>query len=320
MGGTADVVVVGAGPAGISAGLLLGRMLRRTVLLDGGPTRNHRSPQVANLVGRDQWTPAALRRAGHLELARYGQAAVRDARAVSIDGTLDQFRVQLSDHGQVLARRVVLATGLVDELPAIEGLARLWGNGVLHCAYCHGWEVRGAPLAVLAANPSDALVAMQLLRFSPAVTLCTNGAVALSGPMRCMLDEAGVAVRAERVACLVPDGDRLRQVRFADGPPLAAAALFVQPRSHQGSDLAGQLGCRLLEGDLVAVSSFQRTSVAGVYAVGDMARSPSAKVKAEQVAVAAAEGVTAGITLDQDLAVAGLPAAVVEEIRSTPRG
>jgi thioredoxin reductase len=301
-----DVVIVGGGPAGLNAALTLGRARRRVLLVDGGQPRNAPAQAVHGFLSRDGLPPAELRHIGREQLARYPTVEVRDTEVLNVqaidepDGNGGGFAVTLADRSVTRARRLLLATGLVDQLPPIDGLAERWGRSVLHCPYCHGWEVRDQALAVLGAGPRAVQLAAHLTRFSPDVALCTNGAP-LDSDSRGLLAGLGVAVREEPVQRLDGEGGRLDRVVFAAGPPLARHAVFVRAPYRQRSDLPARLGCALLEDGTVAVDDLGRTSIPGVHAAGDLARRPSLPFATAQVVMAAAAGATAAVAIDQQL-------------------
>lgn len=295
-----DAIVVGGGPAGSAAALALGRVSRSVLVVDEGIGRNAPAEAVHNFLTRDGTPPAELRALAAEELARFATVervtgSVVAARAV---GEPDRpgFELDLDGGETVRTRRLVLATGVVDTLPAIDGLAPLWGRSALHCPYCHGYEVRGRPVAVLGAADAHERLAVNLARFASDVVLLTNGAT---------VDEArlgrhGVRVRTEAVARFEGSGGQLERVVFAAGEPLARHAIFVQTTPKQRSSLPDVLGVRRLEDGSVEVDDLQRTSVPGVVAAGDMCRRPTTGVMAS-VIVAAASGTIAGAATDHSL-------------------
>jgi thioredoxin reductase len=224
---------------------------------------------------------------------------VAAAHALAAEG----FRLGLQGGDGVEARRLLLATGLADERPAIDGLAALWGRSAFHCPYCHGFEVSGRRLAVLGAAPERVRLALQLTRFTDDLVLCANGEP-LARDLAELLAANGVSVRGEPVARFEGDGGRLERIVLERGAPLHRDAVFIPTTLHQRSDLAGQLGCALLPDGCVAVDDFARTSVPGVYAAGDMAHRRSLPAPVAAVSWASASGTLAGAMLDQDLVAA----------------
>ncbi|WP_214316993.1 NAD(P)/FAD-dependent oxidoreductase [Nonomuraea sediminis] len=287
-----EAVVVGAGPAGLSAALTLGRARRRVLLVDGGPGRNARSDAVHNLLSRDGIAPAELRTEALGDLEEYPSVDVVTGLVTGAEIEQEGFRVFLGG-GARLARRLLLATGVEDVLPGIPGLAERWGSGVLHCAYCHGWERTGLRLAVLDVDGWGVHQAVQLARFGKDVLLVGDP----PGEQRVMLAGRGITVRRgpiERV-------EGLATLVFEGGDTVERDALFLHPPTRQRSDLAERLGCRFLEDGAVEVDDFGQTSVRGVFAAGDMARKPDMPFPGAQVVLAAAQGVTAAIVIDQEL-------------------
>ncbi|WP_420455269.1 NAD(P)/FAD-dependent oxidoreductase [Rubrivirga sp.] len=290
-----DAVIIGAGTAGLSAAVLLGRSRRRVLVLDGGPPRNAPAPAAHNVFTRDGTPPLDLLRMARADLAAYPNAEVREGRAVGVEGAEEAFVVALDDGAEVAARQVVLATGVVDELPEWPGVRELWGGTVFHCPYCHGWEVRERPLAV-AMNGPDAADRVVLLRaWSDDVVLLTDGPSEVGAEGQATLDALGAETVEAPVAELVGDGDQLRAVRFADGTEVERGGLLLSPPQREASGLAAALGCETTETGHVA-ATMGRTSVPGVWAAGDLT------TPLQSVASAAAQGSTAGAMLNHALA------------------
>jgi thioredoxin reductase len=296
-----DVIVAGGGAGGLTAALVRGRVRRRTLVCDSGTYRNAGVPAVNGLFALDGSDPAAVREQARRQLERYSSVEVRDVRILSArrDGT--RFRVRLADGTECATSMLLLATGVTDELPPIPGLAPLWGRGAYSCPFCDGWENRDRPLAVLGGVGAP-LLALQLRTLSERVVLCTDGRLDLSDTDRQALDASKVTVNEEPIAGVVGDeGGGLRAVEFADGSSMECAAAFLHPPTRQASDLPAQLGCEMLEDGSVAVQDFGPTSVAGVFAVGDMARRREVPVAAAAVVLAAAEGAAAAAAMHSAL-------------------
>lgn len=296
-----DVVIAGAGPAGLNAALIFGRAQRPTLVCDTGDPRNAPVHAMHGFLSRDGLDPAELRRIGREQLARYPSVELRDIAISDVRPDGQRFVVRLGDGSEVSARRLVLATGVVDELPAVEGLAEYWGHGVFNCPYCDGWEVRSQPLAVLGGDAMNVFLALNLVRWSEDVTLCTNGETVTDEGVVQLLASRSIPVRDERLIRVDGDGDAIGQLVFAEGPTLQRRAMFLHPRTRQRSSLPAQLGCSLLDDGSISVDDLGHTDVSGVYAAGDMARRPTMPFPGAQVVIAAAEGAVAALFIDQEL-------------------
>ncbi|RIQ11592.1 NAD(P)/FAD-dependent oxidoreductase [Jiangella rhizosphaerae] len=303
-----DVIIIGAGPAGLSAALTLGRMHRETVLLDAGSGRNAPAAAVHNLLLGEGLAPAELRRRAREQLAPYPSVRVVDAE-VSEVAPGARFAVTLATGERVTARRLLLATGVRDELPPVEGLAERWGRSVFHCPYCHGFEVTGRRVVVLGGGPARARLAVQLRRsFADDVVLCAGGPPGLDDATAAVVAAHGIAVREEPVLRLDDDAVVLA-AGDDDGDSIAADAVFVPTTVRQRAPFAADLGCALLPDGAVEVDEFGRTSVPGVYAAGDLAHRATLPMPVSAVVAAMAAGTVAAAMLDQDLLAAdtGLP-------------
>ncbi|MFF0162476.1 NAD(P)/FAD-dependent oxidoreductase [Streptomyces sp. NPDC005263] len=304
---TYEVVVVGGGAAGLSAALILGRARRRTLVVDAGEPRNAPAAHMQGYLTRDGMSPAAFLAKGREEIARYGVELVRDrALDVTRDG---DFAVALAGGRTVRARRLVIATGLRDELPDVTGLAARFGRDVLHCPYCHGWEVRDQAFGVLATTPMSVHQALMVSQWSKDVTFFLHRLAEeeLSDEDLRRLAAAGVAVVPGEVFELVLADDRLTGVRLAGGAVHGCEALFVAPRAVPRTGLLRRLGAELREtpfGAYPVVDETGLTTVSGVWSAGNVMGF------AEQVVNAAAGGYRAAATINGDLLMADLDAAV----------
>ncbi|MFD7811489.1 NAD(P)/FAD-dependent oxidoreductase [Streptomyces sp. NPDC059785] len=305
-----EVVVVGGGAAGLSAALVLGRARRRTLVVDAGEPRNAPAAHMQGYLTRDGMPPAEFLAEGRREIARYGVELVKD-RAVKAGREVGGFRVSLAGGREVRARRLILATGLADELPPVPGVAERFGRDVLHCPYCHGWEVRDQAFGVLASSALSVHQALMVSQWSKDVTLFlhTVAEADLTDQDLRRLSAAGVAVVPGEVGGLVVDGDdRLTGVRLADGTVFDRSVVFVAPRMRPRTDLLEQLGAELNEtphGTYPVTDAHGLTTVPGLWAAGNAA-SPM-----EQVINAASAGYRAASLINGELLFedldAGLP-------------
>ncbi|MFF2143449.1 NAD(P)/FAD-dependent oxidoreductase [Kitasatospora sp. NPDC058190] len=288
-----DVVVVGAGAAGLNAALVLGRARRRVVVVDAGEPRNAPAAHMHGYLSRDGMSPAALLAVGREEVARYGVELI-DARVEHIEAEEAGFVVHLAGGPVLHARRVVVATGLRDGLPELPGLTERWGLDVLHCPYCHGWEVRDRPLGVLGTGPGAVNQALVLRQWSADVVLLAH-TLELTDADRERLAARGVRVVEGRIVRLVADDGRLRGVELADGRVVPREAVFVFPQPVPRDALLFGLDCERDDNGWVTTDRTGRTSLPGVWAVGNVA-DPRA-----QVVTAAGAGAAASFALDHDL-------------------
>jgi thioredoxin reductase len=290
-----DVLVIGGGPAGLSAALMLGRCRRRVLVCDSGPKRNRASRALHGFLTRDGIAPAELLAIARAQLRRYATVRRRRARVTGVRRRGRLFEATLAGGRRVRARRILLATGVVDSLPSWPSLARFYGRSVFHCPYCDGWEFRDRRLAAWGPTPATAGLALKLTSWSRRVTLLTGGAYRLAAPLRARLRRGGVLVREEPVSGLGGRGTTLERVRLAAGPPLPCDALFLTVPCRQACDLFRPLGCRLTRSGAVRADRRSRTHAEGVYAAGD------ASVDSQMVVVAASEGARAAIAIHEEL-------------------
>jgi thioredoxin reductase len=299
-----DSIVIGAGAAGLSAGLTLGRARRTTLVIDAGRPSNRVAATIGGLLGHDGRPPVEYYAAARAELGAYPSIEVSGGEVTEgerrDDGT---FAVRLADGRREYARTLVLAPGMDYRYPPVPGLAERWGGDVFHCPFCHGWEVRDRPTAVLAAGDVGVHGALNLRAYTGDVTLLTNGA-ALAEKQREQLSAGGVKWDERALAAVDGEGSRLSAVHFTGGGELAVTAMLVKTFLHQRSGLARELGATVTRSnehlgvEAIVVDPMGRTEVPGLYAAGDAATSvpPS-------MAAAVASGYLAGATASVELAV-----------------
>jgi thioredoxin reductase len=303
-----DCIVVGAGPAGLNAALVLGRARRRVVVLDNGSPRNYATHEMHGVLGHDGLDPADLRARGRAELAQYGVDVVTaDARdAVLLDGAV---RLAWADSAEV-TRTVILATGMLDEVPDIAGFAEVWGTSAHTCPYCDGFEHGDERLAVLAAGTRGEHLALLLRQWSDDVVLLSNGPHGLVADELERVQALGVPIIETPVAGLDSENGRLRRVRLEDGQTLDRDALFFYIGWQLRTDLARALGCELRDDGSIAVDADQATTVDRVYAAGNSTDPRALVPTAAGSGVAAAVAINARLSIeDADRAVAASRAA-----------
>ena len=299
-----DVLVVGGGAAGLSAALVLSRARRQVLVVDSGAPRNAPAAHMHGYLSRDGLPPADLLVAGRHEVIGYGGEAVTDTVAEVIRCGNGTFRVRLVSGRSVSARRLLIATGLRDELPDVAGLRERWARDVLHCPYCHGWEVRDQRLGVLANSLPETVKFAQIVRQWAADVVLFVPTGTLTEAQRSELVARAVAIVEGEVARVVVEKDRLVGVEIPDGRVITRDALFVPPRFIPNNDLLVALGCELDDSGWVVKDATGRTTVAGVWVAGNVAN-PRA-----QVITAAGDGSAAAIALNADLVDEDVRAAV----------
>lgn len=296
-----DAIVVGAGPAGLNAALVLGRCRRRVLLFDDGMPRNAVSHAVHGFLSRDGIEPAQLRVIAHEQLAAYPSVRCESERVVDAVRNGSGFEVVTSGGRKFSCRKLLLAGGVVDHLPQQPGFRELYGSGLFHCPYCDGWEMQDKPLAVYGRGDSKGGgMALELTLWSRDIVLCTDGAVDLSDRCRAQLQRKAIAIREEKIVRLDIANNAPYQasfdIVFEVGPPLHRAGIFFNTDRHQSTDLAARLGCDMYDPKGCEVQSDQQmTHVPGLYVAGDASRDVL------QVVVAAAEGAQAAIGINTAL-------------------
>ena len=297
MAASYDVVIVGGGAAGLSAALVLGRCRRSVLLFDDGQARNAASHAIHCLLGHEGLPPRELIARARSELERYATVAIRTERVTEIAAEGGAFSIACADGSMATARKILLATGLKDDVPQIEGIERFYGRSVHHCPYCDGFEHRDTPIAVYGAGDKGAGLALMMKQWSDDVILLTDAQDDVSPAMLERLDAHGIGVRNDKISKLEGTGDGiLRTIHFAGGETLAREALFFTTGCRQQSDLWALLGCaRDKKGGIVTTEVTEESSVPGVYVAGDASRDVLL------VAVAIAEGAKAGVAINRAL-------------------
>ena len=288
-----DVLIVGGGPAGLSAALLLARCTRSVVVVDAGEPRNARARALHGFPTRDGTPPAELLALARAELARYREVELLRGRAVAARRTGEGFEVALEDGRELAGRKLVLATGVEDELPEVDGIAGLYGTTVHHCPYCDGWEHRGRRLAAYGRDARG--LALELRGWSADVAWVAGGEARADRGERAELARLGVALDERRVVRLEGEDGRLSAVVFADGGRLERDALFFATGQHQRSSLALDLGAGEDEKGAVDTGEHEDCGVPGLYVAGD------ASAGEQMVLIAAAEGARAAIAIHREL-------------------
>jgi thioredoxin reductase len=293
-----DVAIIGGGPSGLSAALALGRARKRVLLLDSGPRRNAAAVHMHNFVTRDGTPPDEFRQIARSQLAHYPNVETRALSVASITGERGAFGLQVGDGSSIEARRILLATGLIDEMLPIEGFRELWGSAVVQCPYCHGWEVQDRRWACLARSDDWAhilMFTMQLRGWTDSVTLFMTEQFDLPAESQQQLSAAGVQVQLSPVRRLIARGPELEAIELTNGERVACDMLFAHPPQRQVA-LVRELGVALDNDGFVQIDPMRReTNIPGVYAAGDLT------TRMQSAIFAAAAGTHAAAMLNFDL-------------------
>jgi thioredoxin reductase len=297
-----DVVVIGGGPAGLSAALMLGRCRRRVLVCDAGQPRNAAARAIHGYLSRDGAAPSELLAIGREELAPYGV----ELRRVAVSDVVpagDGFEIALATGERLAARKVLIATGVRDRLPRIDGIEACYGISVHHCPYCDGWEVRDRTLAVIGQGSSAAGLALSLKTWTDRVVICSNGRSRINPRQRAQLDAYAIAVLEPRISRLDHADGHVRRLVMAEGDDVPCDAVFFSTGQTLSCDFPSRLGCEITRKGTVKTDHLGQTAVPGVYVVGDASRD------VQFVIVAAAEGAKAAVAINKALqAGAGLAA------------
>jgi thioredoxin reductase len=292
-----DAIVVGGSFAGLSAALQLARARRQVVVIDSGEPRNRFARAAHGFFGQDGRTSAAILTDGRARLLTYPTAMLIQAVARFARKTHEGFEVEIGSGERLQAKRLILATGVKDHLPEVRGLRERWGVTVLHCPYCHGYEVAGTRLGVLATSTAAVKQALLVSDWGK-VILLTNGAIQIDNDAAAKLQKRDVSIETVPVEALVGDAPERVAISLQDGRSIQLDALYTTTRISMASPLAEQLGCGFeheLAGPFIRTDAFKETSVRGVYAAGDAAR------PTHNSTWASADGVTAGMFAHQSI-------------------
>jgi thioredoxin reductase len=290
-----DVVIVGGGPAGLSAALLLGRSRRRVLVCDSGTPRNASSAALHGYLTRDGIAPLELLRLGREELRQYGIELRESVVVTDVVRSGEGFDVSIQDVGRVWTHAVLLATGIKDDVPAIAGVPDCYGITIHHCPYCDGWEHRDEAVAVIGQGAGAAGLALALKTWTDRVTLCTHGPSRLKPDQRQQLASRQIAVHERRIIRVDHVDGHVRTLVLAGGEPVPCDAIFFAAKQSQQCDLPRRLGCEFTRKVTVKTDHLGETCVPGIFVVGDASRDVQFAI------VAAAEGAKAGVAINKAL-------------------
>jgi thioredoxin reductase len=295
-----DVLIVGGGPGGLSAALALGRARKRVLLCDAGPRRNALAQHLYNFVTRDGTPPAEFRDAARLQLGKYPSVQIRDEPVRAIEGSRGAFQIRLGAE-EVGARRVLLCTGMIDVLPAIEGFAPLWGHAIFQCPYCHGFEIQDRRWGYLASQQNAAHLlpfALQTRAWTRDIVVFTGGTFELPEADRARLQAAQIRVETAPIARLIGRDGQLEAIELQDNTRVVRDALFTHPPQRQ-VDLVRATGVALDDDGFVRIDAMKReTSVPGMYAAGDLTTRMQGAIFAAAAGTQAAAAINLELTME----------------------
>lgn len=281
-----DVIIIGGSYAGLSAALQLGRARKNILVVDAGERRNRFASHSHGFLGQDGKAPGDIIAEARRQIERYPTIHWAEGRVTNAEGSFDNFVIEIDGNRRERAARLILATGVTDELPDIAGLKERWGSAVFHCPYCHGYELDQRRIGVIAASPLAIHHALMLPDWGE-TTFFTNGIFVPDAEQNALLSARGVRVEKERIREIAGHAD----VVLADGRSIALAGLFTQPKLRIASDWIEKLGCTVEEGPMgssIVTDAMKQTTVCGIFACGDVAR------PAGSVALSVGDGAMAG--------------------------
>lgn len=291
-----DCIIIGGGPAGLSAGLVLGRSLRRAVILDHGRPRHARTRHSHGFLTRDGASPAEFRQIAHRELSEYPSISMMQEEVVEVQPVYGGFIARMSSGRETAGRKVLLSTGLREILPSLPGLEEYYGQSLFSCPYCDGYELRGKRLVLLAETMNVFSTAQMIHHWSKDLVICTNGKRILNVEQHKRLVSRGIRVVEQPISKLSGSNGRLEAIWFRNGQTIEREGGFVTPQLSQASMIGPRMGCHMNDRGALITDHYGRTNIRGIYAAGD-----STVTSPTQLIIAAAEGSKAAIGINMDL-------------------
>jgi len=289
-----DVIIIGGSYSGLSAAMALGRALRKVLIIDSGKPCNKQTPHSHNLLTQDGNSPAEISALAKKQVLKYDTVSFYDGFASKAKQENDGFSVSITSGEIFKAKKLILATGLKDIFPDISGFSECWGISILHCPYCHGYEVRHQKTGILANGEMAFELAILISNWTKQLTIFTNGRANLTSEQSAKLEEHNIKVHEKLILQANHSHGYVDDIEFVDGSKISVKAIYARPAMQQNSEIPKELGCEIVETGLLKTDSFQKTSVAGVYACGDNAAMRS-------LAVAISTGTLAGVVANREL-------------------
>ncbi|MCS0789332.1 NAD(P)/FAD-dependent oxidoreductase [Cytobacillus firmus] len=291
-----DCVIIGGGPSGLNASLVLGRARKKVILFDENKPRNAVTNESHGFITRDGIKPSEFKRIAREDLMNYPDITMENQRVIDIKKENDDFMVRAEDGRSFRSRKVLLATGLKDELPAIEGLHQFYGKTLFSCPFCDGWELRDRPLVLISEDNRAFHMAKMISNWSNDLAVCTNGNVIFSEEQKEILIRKQIKVFDDEIAALEGESGSLAKIKFRNGNELFRAGGFVTTGLTQASPFAEVLGCKMNNMGGIETDTLGRTNIEGVYASGD-----NSILAPSQLIIAASAGSKAAIGIVHDL-------------------
>lgn len=292
-----DVIIVGGSYSGLAAGMALGRSLRQVLILDSGLPCNRQTPHSHNFITHDGKTPAEIASLARHQLERYDTVRLINDLAISGTKTLNGFDIQTSSGAIYHAKKLIFATGIKDILPPIDGLSACWGITVIHCPYCHGYEVRNTKTGILGNGEHTYDYVALISNWTKDLTLFTNGKSILTEDQKAKLAQHNIPVVEKEIERLTHDAGQLQHIRFKDQTTAPLTALYAQTSFEQHCSIPQSIGCELTEEGYIKIDPFQKTTVPGIFACGD------STTRMRTVANAVAMGTTAGMMANKEMVI-----------------
>ncbi len=294
-GDSFETIIIGGSYAGLSAALTLGRSLRKVLILDSGKPCNRQTPLSHNFLTQDGVPPLAIAEKAKAEVLKYDTVSFLRETAISVHRTSDAFTISTAHNATFTTKKILFATGVRDVMPPLEGFSECWGISVLHCPYCHGYEVKKQSIGILA-NGNTAYELCTLIRhWAGTLTLYTNGPALLSNEQIELIKTLNVTIVEKEIKALKHEEGYLKNIIFADGSAHSVSTIFSRVIHHQHCSLPLDLGCTLDEQGYIEVDAFQKTSVEGIFAAGDNT------TPFRTVSLAVSAGTKAGASINKEL-------------------
>ena len=292
-----DCAIIGGGPAGLNAALILGRARRNVMLFDNDNARNAITQESHGFITRDGIKPKKFREIAHKEIARYPSVISANREVTSVSKKKSKFELVTSKKERYESKTIIISTGLKDVLPSIDNIHDYYGKSLFHCPYCDGWELRNKPLVIIIGEQAQGFHFIQTIyNLSKDLIVCTNGDLFENSGQKRFLNNKGIRIIEYKIKKFVGKNGQMEKVVFENGESASRRGGFVMPQMIQASDFGKQLGCKYNSLGGIAVDSFGRTNIKGIYAAGD-----ASVVNPAQIIIAAAEGVRAAAGVNSDL-------------------